>query len=930
MSQPVTPDRWQQVKEALSAALARTSDDRHAYLTSLRARDPDLAREVESLLAHDADATFLEQPAFPIAMLPPGTMFGPYLLQSPLGEGGMGTVYLALDRTLERPVALKFLSRALEQQDDARRRFLREAKAAAALDHPYICKIYQTGEWEGRPFIAMEYIRGETLRDRLDSAALALEDVLRITLEVTEALETAHRAQIVHRDLKPSNIMLTADGHVKVLDFGLAKRLDAEEEYGRTASVLTETGTVRGTVAYMSPEQVRGREVDLRSDLFSLGVVLYESLAGRNPFLAGSALETGSEILHHHPARLTTIGGGVPPALDTIVHRLLAKAPADRYDSASDLRRDLTGVRELVARPGVAALAPDVSTHHPVEKPSRAVALGRRTFLASLAAATGLVGAATWWFKGRPAGSAARDSLSVVVMEFLNISGDADNDYLSSGIARAVTTRLQRAGLRVIPWETARRFDGSTNPVEVARALQVNRVLTGSFQTARGRVLVNVSLVDGATGFLSWSDEFAFDDLFEIQTRIAQGVATTLGHRVAGETAATLARPESSSSDAYDFYLQGAAYLQEGSRESSQIAFDFFRRAVEIDPNLGEAQVGLGAVYLERDWNGWGGGVGNLALAAKSFAAALQRDPKDMRARRGQILIEGFYLGRVDAALQRAEQAARFGGEDVETLLARSEAYAFNGPRGLALPLIERVMALDPGNQTAAWLRPIAFYYSDRLKETVAAAADYTNRFGDDTWIAILAASALELMGDLDSARERFDRAVERVMQPTLEPTSATAYELIALVAAGVFHYTRTSRRDRAQELWRRGLQLTGEALTIDRDSVTLRIFRATFLGFIGDRAVFEMETASVLAVIEAEDLNPFSLMCLAGAYAHLGDTTGAFRLFHRSLDRGRVFGGEAGVTMVAPSLRNTPGMNELLRAYKSEEDRRRRRYSAS
>ena len=304
-----------------------------------------------------------------------------------------------------------------------------------------------------------------------------------------------------------------------------------------------------------------------------------------------------------------------------------------------------------------------------------------------------------------------------------------------------------------------------------------------------------------------------------------------------------------------------------------------------------------------------------------------------MRAWRGRILVEGFHRGHGEDALKLAQQAARVGGEDIETLLARSEAYAFNGPRDLALPLIDRVMALDPGNQTAAWLRTIAFYYSDKLKETVAAAADYTKRFGDagsDTWIAILAASALEQLRDLDSARERFDRVVEHVMQQTLEPTSATAFELTALVAAGVFHYTHTGRHDYAKKLWQRGLQLAAEALTIDRDGVTPRIFHATFLGFVEDRATFEAEAAALLASLDAEGISPFGHLYLAGAYAHLGDSTRALSVLKRALDGGRLFEGEAGLTQFAPSLRKTPGLNELLRTSKSVADRRRRLYGAS
>ena len=919
----MTPERWQQVKAALAAALARAPGERDTFLGALRADDADLANEVESLLRHDA-ADFLEQPAMPTSMPASGSAFGPYLLQSTLGEGGMGVVYLAQDSTLERPVALKFLSFALEHQDDARRRFLREAKAAAALDHPYICKIYQTGERAGRPFIAMEYVRGDTLRGRLDTSSLSVLDAIGITLEVAEALETAHAAQIVHRDLKPSNIMLTPDGHVKVLDFGLAKRVGHEADYAGTGSALTGAGTVQGTVAYMSPEQVRGREVDLRSDLFSLGVVLYEMLAGRNPFVAGSALETASQILHHTPPPVSEQRSDVPAVLAQIVERLLAKARDDRYASAAELRRDLIRARD--AGRGQESPA-DTRTGVPGQALAsrlRAVS-SRRAALGMLATAAVAAPAAAWWWMNRAA--PATPPRSVAVMPFANVSGDPDNDYLATGIPRALTTRLQRAGFHVIPWETSSRFRDSTNPLDVARTLNVSAVLSGSFQSGRGHVVVNVSLVDGATGFLSWSDEFEqSDDLFEVQTQIARGVANALGHSLTADAAATLARPESSSKDAYDFYLQGAAYLNDGDRESTDLAFDYFSKAVTIDANLVDAHVGLGAVYLERYWSGWGGGAGNLALAARQFDGALGRDAMNMRARRGQMLIE-FYRGRGEAALRLAQEAAKIGGDDIETLLARGEAYAINGPSDFALPLLERVRSLDPGNQAAAWLQTIALQRTGRFMESAAAAEDYNRRFGHDSFMAVIGASALERQGDFASARGRLDRVLEPLMG-TVEPNTATAYDLAVLVGAGTFDELG-ERRERAQTYWQRGLQLTHEALTIASDSIGTRVLFCTFLGYTGDRGTFAREVASTEAILEAADLNPWELSYLAGAYAHLGDTDGALTVLRNQLRRGRCIS-RPWMTTFAPSLRSAPGLLELFREHDAEEERRRRRYRAS
>jgi serine/threonine protein kinase/TolB-like protein len=918
----MTPERWTQVKQALEGALARIPQERVAYLEALAAADPTLGREVEDLLAHHTDEDFLEQPALPLPALPPPAMFGSYQIQSQLGEGGMGLVYLAQDRTLDRPVALKFLSGALHHLEDARRRFLREAKAAAALDHPYICKIYQTGEQDGRPFIAMEYVRGETLRRRLDTAPLALLDVCRIALEAAEALETAHAEQIVHRDLKPSNIMLTTGGHVKVLDFGVAKRIGEEVGvYAETPSEPRAVSTVQGTVAYMSPEQVSGRQVDGRSDIFSLGVVVFECLTGRNPFQADSPLETASQILHYSPPALELTRADLPASLAHVVHRMLAKDPEERYQSVHDLRTDLARVTDLAERETAAGRTSVGAT--PGRKPRTRMTSRSLGLVTALAAV--ILGAVGWWATRAPEAPVSRRSLSVAVMPLVNISDDPESDYLANGIAQAVTTRLHRVGLHVIPWETARRFGDLNNPMEVARTLTVDSVLSGSFQINGDRLRVTVSLVEGATGFISWTDEFEepLDDIFQMQTRIAQGVATNLGHELTGEEAATLAKTESFSPDAYDFYLQGAEYLQDGDQESAGIAYLLFERAVKTDPGLTEAHVGLGAVYLERFWSGWGGGAGNLALAEKSFATALQRDASNMRARRGLNLIE-WYRGRGGPALQFARDAA--GTDDIETLLARAEVYAHHGPEDFARPIVERVLDLDPGNQLAGWLLTTVFHNTDRFAETVKAADDYLRRFGPDPFVPVLAANALQRLGDVAAAGEWFDRATGPVMQFSAEAGLATAYDMAGLLAAGAF-YNRQGQHERAQALWQRGLRLSENTLANDAESVGMRLFLASFLGVLGDHAGFAREESTALALMTTADLNPWELVFLAGVHAYLGNTARALEILRDTLRGGRLIS-RPWMTMVAPTLPQAAGFDDFLREYLAADQQRRRRYA--
>ncbi len=279
-----------------------------------------------------------------------------YKILAKIGQGGMSEVYLAQDTTLDRKVALKFLLEELEQNTRARKRFLREAKSAAALDHPYICHVHEVGEVEGKSFISMEYVQGETLKDKLAQGPLPLNDVLEKATEVAEALEEAHKQGIVHRDLKPSNVMLTPQGHVKVMDFGLAKRVtpvEGQEEEITTA--LTREGSTLGTIPYMSPEQIRGQAVDTQSDIFSFGVVLFEMLTGVHPFKKASPLDTASSILRDEPSPLSDYVPELPEVLQHTVQKMLAKRVEDRCQSAAEVRIDLEQLASL-NHPKIAAI----------------------------------------------------------------------------------------------------------------------------------------------------------------------------------------------------------------------------------------------------------------------------------------------------------------------------------------------------------------------------------------------------------------------------------------------------------------------------------------------------------------------------------------------------------------------------------------------
>jgi TolB-like protein/tetratricopeptide (TPR) repeat protein len=546
--------------------------------------------------------------------------------------------------------------------------------------------------------------------------------------------------------------------------------------------------------------------------------------------------------------------------------------------------------------------------------------VSRRTAIGTLAAGAALALGGAWWWR---AGAGRPQSLAVLPF----IKDDNAPDYLATGIPIEVTRRLSNAGVRVIPWETAMRFRETSSAVDVATKLGVTSVLIGSLQTISDRLRVNVSLVDGASGFVSWSEdqEFGLPDLFDVQTRIAQRLAESLGYQLTGDATATLARSESSSAEAWDFYLQGARYLNDpdGGKQELVVALTYFEKALALDPGLVAAHVGAGAVRLETHWNGWGDGESGLTLAARNFAEAYKRDPKDMRAWRGRMLIE-FYRGNGGAALDLSEEAARAGGQEIETLLARAEAFANTCPSDLAMPLLDRVLALDQGNQAAAWLRVTAFHQSDRLREFLPVALDYRMRFGDDAWVSVLHSNVLAQLDDVTGASAVLEPFVDRLMMPSLPAENVTSFDLAAMIGGGVFAQ-RAGRAARAQDLWRRGLELTLEGQQEDPESGVLKLFAASFRGFAGD-AAFSAEAERTMKEIAAANLNPWALVYLALAHGYRGDTARALEVLRYGLSHGRLTG-HPWMTVWAPALKDAPGFAELLRDYDREAERRRRRY---
>jgi eukaryotic-like serine/threonine-protein kinase len=532
----------------------------------------------------------------------------------------MGEVYRARDPRLNRQVAIKLLPGALAADPRARERLRREAMAVAALDHPYVCKIFEIGEDGDALFLVMEYIEGETLHRRLQDGALPLSDALRVAGEIAEALQEAHARRFLHRDLKPANIMLTEQGHVKVMDFGLAKRVeDRSSPESATcdtgAAQLTAHGSIVGTPDYMSPEQVKGVALDVRSDLFSFGVILAEMISGRHPFRQPSTGETLAALLREPP----DLGGGIPQGLMNLLRRLLAKAPDDRYASAAELRADL------------AALASSSAAIVAAPPASGANAAWKRLAWGAAALAFGLVGylivTSARLRPTSPTPVAATVIRSIVVLPLDNYSGDPNQDYFAEGMTDELTANLATISqLRVISRGSAMQFKGKGRPPtpDIAEKLHVDAVVEGSVSRFGDKVRITAQLIDARADKHLWANTFerSSRDVLALQAELASAIAREVNVRLTSNEQLRLTAAPSVNPEAHDAYLRGRYFFNRPSDENLQKAIAQFEEGVRLSPTFAPAFSGLSDAYL---WAGYNEGFLTATEARPKAKAAAQR-----------------------------------------------------------------------------------------------------------------------------------------------------------------------------------------------------------------------------------------------------------------------------------------------------------------
>ena len=633
----MTPERWAQVKEIFHAAVEREESQRAEYLAAACGPDGVLRREVENLLREHSSADALISPLRTLDLS--GRTVTHFRIIEKLGQGGMGVVYRAEDLKLGRTVALKFLAPHMSVSEEHRARFVREARALAAIDHPHICAVHEIDEAEGRLFLAMTLVNGPTLKAKIAQGPLELDEALRIAIDAARGLQAAHRTGVVHRDVKSANIMLDAEGRVIITDFGLAH---LEDQPG-----LSQAGMAMGTPAYMSPEQLRGEKGDRRSDIWSLGVVLYETVSGKLPFPTD---RNPASILSDEPAPLMTLRPEVPPELDCIVRKALAKTPDERYQTAEEMAADL---RKLLGRA--------------LKETSRDRSAYRFSKWKVAAATVGLVlllvaGGAFWHLRSLlPSGRPESRRISVAVLPLQNLSGDAEQQFFTDGMTEAITTDLAQIGaLRVISRTSALAYGNRRDTLPaMARELRVDHVVEGSVLRAGNRVRITVQLLDARNDRHLWAQNYESDlrDILRLQSDVAQAIAREVRVRLTPGEQTRLANRARVNPKAYEAFLRGIHYMLKWQIGEIEKGRESFRQAIAEDPNWAPPYAGLADTYISQGFH-WGVRPTELIPMAEKLAAqALKIDPKENLAHRVLGIASGVYNRDWPAAKRRFEQA---------------------------------------------------------------------------------------------------------------------------------------------------------------------------------------------------------------------------------------------------------------------------------
>jgi TolB-like protein/Tfp pilus assembly protein PilF len=707
-----------------------------------------------------------------------------------LGEGGMGVVYRAEDPELGREVALKLLPAEMADNPKRLERFRREAKAVAAINHPNIVTIHSIESVETTHFLTMELVEGKSLDHIIPPGGMPLAKVFEIAVPLADALSSAHECGIVHRDLKPANVMITQENRIKVLDFGLAKLVeDPDSETGDPAltavpTELTAEGMVMGTAPYMSPEQVEGRAMDHRTDIFSLGIVLYEMATGKRPFAGDTSAALISSILRDSPPTVTEINESLPRHLARIIQHCLEKDPEARYQSAKDVRNELKSLRREVDSGSVTTGSGAIHISAP-----RSPGVRRYGLWAAAGFAAVVILAAGWWLGGgadrAPAAADERarglsadvasaawsDMPSVAVLPFANLSSDPDNEYFTDGLTEELIGALANVeGLR-IPARTSvyALKDTNLDIQEIGRRLGVDNILEGSVRKAGDQLRISVQLIKVSDGFNLWSETYdrQFEDVFVIQGEIAGNIVEALQLTLSPVEKQALRSERTTDFKAYEYYLRGRGHYRRRTRPDFESAREMFSKAIEIDSGYALAWAGLADTYTEF-WRNYESTEENLAQAEETSREAVELDPKLAEAHAAR----GFALGQ----RQLYDEAAAEFRRAMELNPRLFEAYYYYGTVAFAAgrletaaEMFEKATEAAPDEIRALQLLPQIY---TRLGREAAAAAANRQRVEvverrlefnpDDVPMLLDGASALAALGERQRSLEWASRILDK------------------------------------------------------------------------------------------------------------------------------------------------------------------------
>jgi len=655
-----------------------------------------------------------------------------YRILEKLGEGGMGVVYKAQDTRLDRTVALKFLPPELTRDSESKDRFIREARAASALDHPNVCTIYEIDEAEnGEIFISMACYKGETLKQRIAKGQLEPADACRIGVQVGHGLVSAHGQGIVHRDIKPANIFVTEDGRVKILDFGLAKLA------GCTG--LTKTGKALGTAGYMAPEQIRGEAADHRTDIWSVGVTLYEMLTGQPPFKGEYDVSIAYSILNENPAPISTLRPGVPMKLQQIVSKAMARNPDERYQNAQDVVDDMTKLEKSIEYSVSTGLASTVSPGSAVSGESSPVT------------------------ESRP---------SIAVLPFANLSKDVEQDYFCDGMAENIMNALtQVKDLRVVARLSAFSFRGKEIDVrEIGRKLSVESLLEGSVQKAGNRLRITVQLVNVADGYHLWSEKYDRDlhDIFAIQDDISQAIVDRLKVQVPGIERVRFKKHHTEDPEAYNLYLKGRWFSEKFTEEGLNKAVDFFQSAIERDPHFAMATAGLSDAYVTLGASGYLPKDVAYAKARAEAEKAVKMDDTLAEAHLALANIRLWFDWDWRGAEREFAHALTLNPSNAEVLHQYAHMLAYLGRFEEAVADMKRSLELEPlsvlANSCLGQILYLSRKYDEALEQLRRAVEMDPNFCSSHIWLALA-----------HMQKGMYEQAEETLRERTSSPTGGNA-----------------------------------------------------------------------------------------------------------------------------------------------------------